>query len=239
MHLDPEALDASLRMLRHTPREPDLRRALAKVVTAVNRLFACDGAGLMFADAGGALRYVTATDECGRSLELAQAELNEGPCVDAYVHDRLVACGDVTCDTRWPALTRVVQPEVRAVLGAPVRLSGTPVGCLNLHSARPRRWEDSDLLGLPAYAELIEEIISAALAAEHTGTLARQLERALHDRAVIERAIGFLMADRGLDAKEAFDHLRRQARNSRRRIVHIAAELLGEPLPLPQRPSAS
>jgi GAF domain-containing protein len=236
MHVDPEALDASLRMLRRTPPEPDLTRALAKVVTAVKRLFACDGAGLMFADAGGVLRYVTATDESGRSLELAQAELNEGPCVDAYVHDRLVASADVTCDPRWPALTRAAQSDVRGVLGAPVRLSGTPVGCLNLHSATPREWRDSDLHGLPAYAELIEETISAALAAEHTGTLARQLERALHDRATIERAIGFLMADRGWDAKEAFDHLRRQARNSRRRIVHIAAELLGEPVPVAEPP---
>ncbi|MEU5879572.1 GAF and ANTAR domain-containing protein [Spirillospora sp. NPDC047279] len=243
MHLDPEALDASLRMLSHPPREADLQRALGKVVTAVHRLFDCDGAGLMFADGNGVLRYVTATDETGRRLEVSQAELGEGPCVDAYVHGKVVACRDVTEDSRWPALAAVLQngdgPQgtgaphgaVRGMMGAPVRLSGTPIGCLNLHAHGPREWDESDLHGLPAYAELIEETIAAALAAEHTSSLARQLEYALRNRVMIERAVGFLMADRGLDSSQAFDHLRGRARSSRRRTVHVAAELLGEELP--------
>ncbi|WP_192810042.1 GAF and ANTAR domain-containing protein [Actinomadura rudentiformis] len=240
MHLDPEALDASLRMLSHPPREADLQRALAKVVTAVHRLFDCDGAGLMFTDGNGALRYVTATDETGRRLEVAQAELGEGPCVDAYVHGRVTACPDLLSDQRWPGLAATLARDpngVRGVVGAPVRLTGTPVGCLNLHSHRPRNWDEADLHGLPAYADLIEETISAALAAEHTSTLARQLEYALRNRVMIERAIGFLMADRGLDSAEAFDQLRNRARSSRRRTIHVAAELLGEELPTePERP---
>ncbi|MFC9975991.1 GAF and ANTAR domain-containing protein [Spirillospora sp. NPDC127200] len=243
MHIDPEALDASLRALRHAPREPDLERALGTVVQAVQRIFGCDGAGLMFTDPSGALRYVTATDELGRGLEVVQAELGEGPCVEAYLRARVISCDDLTGDRRWPVLARRLNgaARVRGVLAAPVRLAGTPVGCLNLYATEPRPWDgadrlapdrhDSDRHALAAYAELIEQTIAAALAAEHTGALARQLEHALHSRVMIERAIGFLMADRGVDAREAFDRLRREARSSRRRVAHVAAELLGEPVP--------
>ena len=42
----------------------------------------------------------------------------------------------------------------------------------------------------------------------------------------IERAVGFLMAARKLDAVTAFDVLRKQARDSRRRVADVAAEIL-------------
>jgi AmiR/NasT family two-component response regulator len=44
---------------------------------------------------------------------------------------------------------------------------------------------------------------------------------------VIERAIGFLMATHGVDAVTAFSRLRREARDRRRRVADLAAEILG------------
>jgi AmiR/NasT family two-component response regulator len=44
---------------------------------------------------------------------------------------------------------------------------------------------------------------------------------------VIERAVGYLMGAHKLDAVTAFDLLRKRARDSRRRIAEVAAEILG------------
>ena len=44
---------------------------------------------------------------------------------------------------------------------------------------------------------------------------------------MIERAVGFLMATDGVDAVTAFDGLRRSAREQRRKVVDLAAEVVG------------
>lgn len=53
-----------------------------------------------------------------------------------------------------------------------------------------------------------------------------QLETALDRRAVIERAKGMLMERHGLSDRDAFELLRRSARNSGRQVVAIAREVV-------------
>ena len=57
--------------------------------------------------------------------------------------------------------------------------------------------------------------------------MADQLQYALDYRVVIERAVGYLMGAHGLTAATAFNMLRRQARDTRRRVADVAAEVLG------------
>ena len=57
--------------------------------------------------------------------------------------------------------------------------------------------------------------------------MADQLQYALDYRVVIERAVGYLMGTHRLDAVTAFDVLRKQARDSRRRVADVATEILG------------
>ena len=57
--------------------------------------------------------------------------------------------------------------------------------------------------------------------------MASQLQYALDCRVVIERAIGYLMGTRRLDAVTAFDVLRQQARASRRLTADVPTDLLG------------
>jgi AmiR/NasT family two-component response regulator len=54
----------------------------------------------------------------------------------------------------------------------------------------------------------------------------RQLERALETRIVIEQAKGVLAERLAVDPQEAFEVLRRAARNERRRIHELAAEVV-------------
>ncbi|MFD0902133.1 ANTAR domain-containing protein [Actinomadura sediminis] len=228
MHIDTEALNASLQRLRQDRREPDVARVLQQVVGAVDRLFGHDGAGIMLVDQEGRLVYVAASDEAGRALEEAQASTDQGPCHDTYVYARPVTTKDVHSDDRWPRLAELLDSRVRAVAGVPLLLSGSPVGTLNVYRSEPAEWDDSDLQALRAYAGLIEEVMSASLAAHEHSVTAAQLQYALDYRVIIERAIGYLMATHDLDAVTAFNILRKQARDSRRRVADLAAEILGD-----------
>ena len=71
-------------------------------------------------------------------------------------------------------------------------------------------------------------MVSAALAAHDHGVLADQLRYALDYHVVIERAVGYLMGAHSLDAVTAFDVLRKRARDSRRRVADVAAEVIGQ-----------
>src|SRR5215472_3858124 len=211
VHIDEESLQSSLQRLRQD---------------AVDRVLGCCGARIMFITEDGYLSYVAGTDEAGRQLEQAQATAGQGPCYDSYVYGRDVVSSDLRADGRWPYLPAHLPPQVRAVAGIPVTLTGSPVGTLNVYEDEPTDWDESDVRALRAYGDLIAEVVRAALAARDHSVLADQLRYALDYRVVIERAVGYLMGSQGLDAVTAFDVLRKRARDSQRRVADVAAEML-------------
>src|SRR5207302_10629403 len=73
--IDNEALSRSLRHLRRETPQRDLGAALQAVIGAARDLFSATGAGLMLIDDTSMLRFVAATDEPGRLLELRQEEI--------------------------------------------------------------------------------------------------------------------------------------------------------------------
>jgi transcriptional regulator with GAF, ATPase, and Fis domain len=226
-HIDEQALGSSLQRLRDAAFDADVVAVMKRAVNAVHDVFGYNGAGIMFITEAGYLSYVAASDEAGRQLEEAQASVGQGPCYDSYVYSREVVTSDVQADDRWPDLSAQLSAQVRAVVGVPVLLGGSPVGTLNVYRDRPTEWDSSDVSALRAYSDLIAEVVGAALAAHDHSILADQLQYALDYRVVIERAVGYLMGAHRLDAVTAFDILRKQARDSRRRVADVATELLG------------
>lgn len=224
--IDPETLGASLRRLSGV-RDQGLEQALRETVTACVDLFDVTGSGLMVADEQNTLRYVAASDGPGKQLEEIQSETGQGPCVDTFVYDRVVATEDLAVDERWPADRPAVEElGVRAMLGVPVRLGGIVVGSLDVYRDEPGVWDDTEIAALQRYADVIEATMHAALRAHGADELASQLQYALDYRVVIERAVGFLMGRDGVGAVAAFDVLRRAARHDRRRIADVAQQLL-------------
>lgn len=226
-HIDEEALRSSLQRLRQAAFDADVVAVMRRTVNAVHGVFGYSGAGIMFITESGHLAYVAASDETGRQLEQAQAEAGQGPCYDSYVYAKEITSSDLHADDRWPDLSARLSAQVRAVAGIPVLLGGSPVGTLNVYRDQPAAWDSSDMAALRGYSGLIAEILGAALAAHERGTVADQLQYALDYRVVIERAVGYLMGAHRLDAVTAFNVLRKQARDSRRRVADVATEVLG------------
>jgi GAF domain-containing protein len=225
-HIDEEALRSSLQRLSEAALDADVVGVLKRTVDAVHDVFGYGGAGIMFITESGYLAYVAASDEMGRQLEEAQASVGQGPCYESYVYAREVVSSDVHADSRWPDLRARLSGQVRAVAGVPVLLGGSPVGTLNVYRDEPVEWDKSDINALTAYGGLIAEVLAAALAAQKQSAVADQLQYALEYRVVIERAVGYLMGTHRLDAVTAFDVLRKRARDSRRRVADVAAEVL-------------
>ncbi|GAB3991126.1 GAF and ANTAR domain-containing protein [Nocardioides marmoraquaticus] len=231
MSLDAEAVNASLRRLttHEVARgEDDLLAALSEVVTACVDIFGVTGSGVMLADETSEIHYVAASDGQGRLLEKAESQTGQGPCTDAFVQDRVVWTDDVRADARWPDFRAVVggQPELRAVMGVPVKLGSVRVGTLDVFLDRPHAWTEAERDALSRYSTVVQATLTAALAAHSAGEQAAQLQYALDYRVVIERGVGFLMAREHLDAAAAFERLRQASRSSRTKIGLVAQYLL-------------
>jgi PAS domain S-box-containing protein len=148
---------------------------------------------------------VASSSQAAQRWDGAQVAVGEGPSVTAYAEGRPVESGDAATDERWPALAEHVPEDGRSVSAAPVAVGDRVVGVLTVYGRGA---------GGPAHDEAVE-VLAATL-----GGLAREFElmaelarteqdmhRALASRSVIDQAKGIVMADRGVDAEAAWQHL--------------------------------
>ena len=209
------------------PAWSDLTVVLDEIVAAASALLRADGAGLMLISEDGALQWVTATVVNAQAFEQAERDLQEGPCIEAFIHDRVVGTRDLSAEVRWPRFGQVAAAHgFRAVLAAPVSLDGRPVGTCNALMRAPRDWHEADHEAIRGYATVLGRLIGLAAEATSKGRLAEQLQYALDHRLVVEQAKGILIERKGLAPSEAFALLRRTARSSSRTLVDVAADVI-------------
>jgi GAF domain-containing protein len=212
------------------PPMPDwdsLAEALEEIIAAAIPLLRADGVGLMLADQQGALRWVTATNEAEQAFEQAERDLGEGPCIDAFVSREVVWTANLRGDPRWPRLGPAARTnQIRGVLSAPVVLDDRAIGTCNALTTTPRQWTEADAGAVQAFAVMLGRLIGSITDARHKTELTAQLQFALTARVLVEQAKGVLMEREGLDAEQAFEQLRRQARSSERKLADVAREVI-------------
>jgi GAF domain-containing protein len=237
MPIDPAALARNISALAGLDAEGDLGRAMQQITSAAKALLGVDGAGLMLADDRGVLRWATASDQQIQIIEEGEERLGEGPCVNAFVEHAPMVMRDAAKEPHWGRITDVVTgQEMRAGLSVPVQLEGGPIGTLDLYSAAPRDWDQTEISAAQVYAALAATLLSQAVGAQVKGRLAEQLQTAFDHRSRIERAKGMLMVQEGIDDAAAFERLRSAARSSRRPLIEVVDEVLGgQRLSPPQR----
>ena len=114
----------------------------ARLCGACPPIVGVNGAGVMLMSGDIPRGSLCSTDEVSKLIEELQYTLGEGPCVDAYQQDTVVAEPDLVgpVTRRWPAFTPpALQAGVRAVFGFPLRVGTVRLGALNLYRDHPAR----------------------------------------------------------------------------------------------------
>jgi GAF domain-containing protein len=155
--------------------------------------------------------------------ELQYAE-GYGPCLDAGRGNVVLRVDDMRTETRWPDYAARVQEEgVRSSLSVPLPYQGTSIGALNNYSTEPAAFATPESLAAALeVAETIAVVVSNADAHAQLGEQARNMRLAMDSRAVIEQAKGVLMAQRHIDADQAFEVLREASQRYNRKLRDIA-----------------
>lgn len=190
--------------------------------------------GLLLATPDGELRVLASSSEAMRVLEVFQAEVDQGPCVDCYRDGAPVAEADLDSpDSRWPDFApRAVAAGFLSVQALPMRLRGRTIGALNLYRRVRGHLSEADIVAAQALGDVATIAILQHRAAVDAQMLNQQLHQALNSRIVIEQAKGVVAESAGLDMEEAFARLRRHARNHSLRLVEVAHAVSTRLLPM-------
>jgi transcriptional regulator with GAF, ATPase, and Fis domain len=187
-------------------------------------LLGVSACGILLADHTGRLNLVAASTEQARLLELSQAQMEEGPCVDAYRTRTSVSCPDLAAARdRWPAFTEAaLSAGFAAVHALPMRLREQAIGALGLYSTRPARLSGQSAELGQALADVATIGILHERALHHQEVVTEQLQKALHSRITIEQAKGVVAERLHVSIDEAFTLIRAHARNHNLKLADAA-----------------
>ena len=185
-------------------------------------------AGLMLADQRGGLRLVASSSERARLLELFEIQTDQGPCLECFKTGQPVVIEDLEANPdRWPLFSAEARKfGFRSALALPMRWRDQVIGALNLFLAHPGALDPDRLLTGQAMADIATIGILQERAVREARVLAEQLQSALTSRVVIEQAKGVLAEKASVNVDEAFQMLRRYARQNNRRLHDVAQALI-------------
>jgi transcriptional regulator with GAF, ATPase, and Fis domain len=179
--------------------EKDVDSTLEAIVfAAVDTVPGAEHASISAVSRRQAVRSLAATDDVARSLDQAQYDTGQGPCLDSLYEHKTVRLDDFSCETPWPAFAaRARQHGVGSMLAIQLYVTGNDLGALNLHGARPHAFDDeSEQVGL-LFAAHAAVALAGAQDHEH-------MQVALTSRDIIGQAKGILMERYKLSQHDAF-----------------------------------
>jgi transcriptional regulator with GAF, ATPase, and Fis domain len=215
--------------------EFDLIEFLHVVTSRTSELIDSSAAGLLLADHRGRLRFMAASTDEARLLELFQVQNHEGPCQDAFSLGVAVVNADLTTATdRWPLFApRAVAAGYRSVHAFPLRLRKDVLGALNLFGTEVADLDPNDVRIVQALADIATIGLLQERAIHRGEVLTEQLQGALNSRVVIEQAKGVVAQLYDVSVAEAFDLLRSYARRNHLRLVDVAQTVVDDASRLP------
>jgi transcriptional regulator with GAF, ATPase, and Fis domain len=215
--------------------EFDLIAFMQTLADRISGLLGGPAVGLLLADPKGRLRFMAASDETAKLLELFQIQGSDGPCLDAYRTSEPVINADLRAAAeRWPRFAPVAASiGYRSVHAFPLRLRREVIGTLGVFGTDVGDLDDTDAQIVQALADVAAIGLLQERAISRGEVLTEQLQAALTSRIIIEQAKGALAQAHGVSVDVAFDAIRAYARRSNRRLSEVANLVVVDAASLP------
>ena len=175
---------------------------------------AMTGAGIMLMSGDVPRGSLCTTNAVSDVIEQLQYALGEGPCVDAYHHDRPVLEPDLAAPSRprWLAFSRpAVEAGVRAIFGFPLQVGAVRLGALNLYRDRPGPLTDDQHADALGHGRRRRPGSAGAPGERIPGQLAAELEAGADFQYVVHQASGMVAVQLDVSVGQALIRLRAYA----------------------------
>ena len=152
------AEDRITQILAELARRVDGGHSSAGLCEVTTDIVGVSGAGVMLMANDVPRGSLCTTDAVSALIEELQYTLGEGPCVDAYLHDRVVLEPDLADPRtpRWPGFSpEAVAAGARAVFGFPLRVGAVRLGALNMYQVQPGALSDDQHANALVMADVV------------------------------------------------------------------------------------
>ncbi len=167
------------------------------------------------------------TDPLASEADEVQYQTGDGPCLHAIRHAQAVRIDDTATHGRWPRFARqAVSLGIRSCLAVPLIADGEPVGALNLYARRPGAFGPAEISRAQRFAKHASGTLTLALRLASCQDLNDQLRSSLVSRAVIDQALGVIMATERVPQDKAFALLRTVSQNTNVKLRDLAADIV-------------
>lgn len=170
---------------------------------------------------------MASSDDFASQVDEVQYSNGQGPCLQALRDATVVGVPDMSRETRWPAYTsRALALGVNSSLSLPLQSPPEVIGAFNLYAPRPHAFTEEIATTAGALAEQASVAVQLALRHADQVQMSQQLQEALASRAVIDQALGIIMAQQHCNASAAFAILRAASQTRNRKLRDMAADLI-------------
>lgn len=203
---------------------PDPGAMLAAIVGGVLvAVPSAAAASITLIDKRGVVSTHAPSDELVSEVDRVQAEMHEGPCVDALAEhgDGVTHAPDLACDPPWPTFApAALRAGFAAVLSFQLHAGGA-AGAVNIYGTEPYCFSAHDQLVGALFADQAAVALAGARRAS-------DLNRALASRDVIGRAKGVLMERFRVEDARAFEMLVESSQQANMKLHDVASWLVSE-----------
>ena len=207
----------------------------ARLCAVCPRITGMTGAGVMLMSGDVPRGSLCTTDEVSQLIEDLQYTLGEGPCIDAYQQDQVVAEPDLAdpVGRRWFAFTPpALEAGVRAVFGFPLRVGTVRLGALNLYRDGSGPLSDDQHADALVMAGVTARWVLEAQAGASPGAVASELEAGADFHFAVHNAAGMVSVQAGISLTEALILLRAFAFSHDRLLAEVAQDVIDRKLRL-------
>ena len=201
----------------------------ARLCRGCVKITGVDGAGIMLMSGDIPRGSLCTTNAVSHRIEELQYTLGEGPCVDAYQQDQVVAEPDLAdpVTPRWFAFTPpALEAGVRAVFGFPVRSGTVRLGALNLYRDWPGPLSGGQHADALVLADVAARWVLEAQAGAPPDAVAEELEAGADFHFAVHNAAGIVSVQQDISITEALIRLRAYAFSNDRLLTAVAEDVI-------------
>jgi transcriptional regulator with GAF, ATPase, and Fis domain len=190
--------------------------------------------GMSLRQRGRGTSVTACSDPLASAADQVQYQTGDGPAAAAMRHARPVRIDDMAASDRWPKFCRqAAELGIRSCYALPLMVDGEPVGALILYARRPAAFGPGETNRADRFAKDASGALTLALRMASCADLNDQLRSSIGSRAVIDQALGVIMATEHCPHDRALALLRSVSQNNNVRLRDLAASIVtsvsGEP----------
>jgi len=179
------------------------------------------------------------TDPLAARADDVQFQTGDGPSLYALRRGERVHIPDLTRHDRWARFCRhAVSVGIRSCLAVPLITDGEPVGALALYARRPFAFGPDESRRADRFARHASGALTLARRMANCEDLNDQLRSSIASRAVIDQALGVIMATEHCPQEKAFALLRTVSQNTNVKLRDLAATIVTSASGEPPRPAS-